>query len=413
MFGDWSSIEVPVIGQHACGQRENGEVRCWGANIAGQLGVESSRLAPSGGVDTGAAWTSVSAFGGEDVPFNLGISSYACGIKTGAPWCWGWSGYDSLTGSTTQVAGTMGNTDWSQVSSSSTHSCGLQNGAPRCWGDNADGGLGDATNTASTSPVVPQGTTADIDWTQVSAGSGYSCGIKSGALWCWGRGLEGQLGDGQQSSVNAPIQTGASTGTMWSTVSAGHTHTCAIHNAELFCWGDNAFGQLGDGSTSPFPVIPAMPTVMGTNFISVVAGQQHSCAIDMAGNLLCTGDNSYGELGDGSLNPSNNFVPIGAAQAPWSSVSVGRDHTCGVASGMAYCWGANFYGQLGDGTITDATVPVAVSTAFTDWEEVSVGDVFTCGRRTGGQVLCWGDNGQGQMGDGSLRFLTPQPVTLP
>ncbi len=261
--------------------------------------------------------------------------------------------------------------------------------------------------------MIPLGTDLDTDWTAVSAGSGFTCGIKSGALWCWGRGDEGQVGLGEPISYSSPNESGASTGSMWSTVSAGHTHTCGIHAGDLYCWGDNFYGQLGDGSTFPSLSIPAMPTIMGTSFASVAAGREHTCAIDDAGNLLCTGDNAFGELGDGTTNSSTNFIGVGGAQAPWSQVAVGRDTTCGVANGSAYCWGANPFGGLGDGTIADSSTPVAVATAFTDWVELSVGDVFTCGRRQGGQVHCWGDNGQGQMGDGSQRFLTPRPVALP
>ena len=411
--GNWTAAELPKIGSHGCGIKA-GNVVCWGANYAGQLGISSSRLTPDGQIDAGSTWTSVSAYGGDDVPFNLGVSSYGCGIKNGAPWCWGAAAYNfSLTDATSAVPGTVGNTDWTRVSSSSTHSCGLQNGAPRCWGDNADGGLGNDSLTPSPSPVIPMTTDTDTDWTSVSAGSGFSCGIKSGALWCWGRGDEGQLGQGEPISYSSPVNTGELTGTMWSAVSAGHTHVCGIQAGDLYCWGDNAHGQLGDGSTVPSLSVPAMPTVMGTSFVSVAAGREHTCAIDTLGNLLCTGDNTFGELGDGTLNLSTNFIGVGAAQAPWSQVAVGRDMTCGIAGGIPYCWGANPYGGLGNGTVNDSTVPVAVTTAFTDWVEVSVGDVFTCGRRSGGQILCWGDNGQGQMGDGSMRFLTPRAVALP
>ncbi|MEZ4461521.1 MAG: EGF domain-containing protein [bacterium] len=412
--GDWIAAELSAIGAHGCGVKGANNVVCWGANFFGQLGVPSSRLSPSGEIDAGQMWSSVSAFGGDDVGFNVGVSSYACGIKSGAPWCWGQAAYNfGLTDATSQVQGTLGDSDWTVVSSGPTHSCGLQNGAPRCWGDNTDGGLGDSSATASPSPVVPTGTDTDTDWTAVSTGSGFSCGIKSGSLWCWGRGNEGQLGTGEPISYNFPTESGTFTGTMWTAVSAGHTHACGIHDAGLYCWGDNAFGQLGDGSTFPSISIPPMPTVLSTSFTSVAAGREHTCAIDDGGNLWCTGDNTYGELGDGTMNPSTSFITVAAAQGPWSKVSVGRDHTCGISIGVVYCWGANPFGQLGDGTTLDSVTPVAVSTPFNDWVEVSAGDVFTCGRRAGGEVLCWGDNGQGQMGDGSLRFLTPRPVVLP
>lgn len=410
---DWTDVEIPVIGAQTCGLKGGG-IECWGANFAGQLGIPSSRNAPAGDIDPGSNWTSVSAVGGQDVPFMLGLSTYGCGIKDGAPWCWGTAAYhQSSSDHTREVAGTMGDTNWSAVSSGTTHACGLQLGAPRCWGDNADGGLGDGTNMSSDSPVVVQGTTTDTDWTMVSAGSGFSCGIKSGGLWCWGRGVDGQLGDNQTMSRNTPVESGMNTGTMWSTVSAGHIHACGIHAGDLYCWGDNPLGQLGNGTVNPAPQIPTLPTNMGTSFSVVAAGDEHTCAIDVSGNLLCTGDNTFGELGDGSTVPSLDFIPIGSAQAPWGDVAVGRDHTCGIAGGILYCWGANQLGQLGDATFNDASTPVAVSTTFSDWVEVTAGDVFSCARRSGGQVHCWGDNNAGQMGDDSLRFLTPRPVALP
>jgi hypothetical protein len=190
-------------------------------------------------------------------------------------------------------------------------------------------------------------------------------------------------------------------------VSAGSYHTCAIDtNGSLWCWGDNWYGQLGDG-TNVGKDVPVQ--VSGTNWFSVSAGDGHTCGIKTDEILWCWGDNWYGQLGDGT-NVGKN-VPVEVSGTNWVSVSAGGEHTCGIkTNGTLWCWGRNNYGQLGDGTNVGKNAPVRVS--GTNWVSVSAGKYHTCGVKTDGTIWCWGRNNYGQLGDGSLLFLDRNVPTL-
>ncbi|HVH11805.1 MAG TPA: hypothetical protein VM759_02075, partial [Longimicrobium sp.] len=198
----------------------------------------------------------------------------------------------------------------------------------------------------------------------VSAGLGFSCGTTlDGAAYCWGDNSFGQLGTGGFDGQTLPAAV-AGLAPAWS-ASAGAAHACALsRSGRVYCWGDNSLGQLGDGTFngSGTPVaVQAAPSVV---FAQVSAGAIHGCALALDGSAWCWGDNSLGQLGNGTTMGS--AVPV-RVQAPAGVrfVSVvtgdGAAHTCGLAtSGAAYCWGDNTYGQLGTGSTASTTVPVLV-----------------------------------------------------
>ena len=235
----------------------------------------------------------------------------------------------------------------------------------------------------------------------VSAGSRHSCGVTTtGAAYCWGRGVEGQLGDGTNAISNVPVA--VSGGLTFQSVSAGGFHTCGVTTAgkRAYCWGFNREGQLGDGTNTLFIKVPVAVSG-GLTFQSVSLGRFYSCGVTTAGKrAYCWGFNGDGELGDGT-NTDSNVPVVVLGGLTFQSVSAGSEHSCGVTTaGAAYCWGLNGTGQLGDGTNAISNVPVAVLGGLT-FQLVSAGVAHSCGVTTDGPAYCWGWNGNGTLGDGT------------
>jgi len=143
------------------------------------------------------------------------------------------------------------------------------------------------------------------------------------------------------------------------TLVAGSSHTCGISQQAVLCWGGNAFGQLGDGSTEdrsqPTEVqgIPGVPT-------HLAAGAVHACALVAGGQAYCWGQNLQGQLGDGSTQNRSSAVAVSGGLR-FTDIQAGGAQTCGrTADGTQYCWGLNQSGQLGDGTRSSRSVPTRV-----------------------------------------------------
>jgi len=242
-------------------------------------------------------------------------------------------------------------------------------------------------------------------WTSVSSGGNHTCGIRNGRIYCWGDDQYGQLGDGTAGGTRATPAPIASAATDWTSVSAGYFHTCATRAGRIACWGYDEFGQLGDGAagTNPDPR-PGLIASGATDWTSVSAGGFHTCAV-RAGRIACWGNDGNGQLGDGSAGSVADATPglIASNATDWKSVSAGRNHTCAIRAGRIACWGYDINGQLGDGsaggTEPDPRPNLIVSRA-TDWTSVSAGEAHTCAIRAG-RIACWGLDGSGQLGDGT------------
>lgn len=223
-------------------------------------------------------------------------------------------------------------------------------------------------------------------------------------------------------TVNAPAAQDSLA--VFASIAAGNGKTCALTAAgKAYCWGMNAWGDVGDGTT--FTRDRPVPVATALTFREVSAGGaagQHTCALTMTGEAYCWGANNHGQLGDGSTQRRALPGPV-AGGLQFSAIGTAREHTCGLAGGVAYCWGQNQSGQLGDGTSIDRNVPNPVaggSTYFT----IAPGGWWaprdhTCALAPagGGQgapagaAFCWGDNIAGAVGDGSkLHRLSPAPV---
>lgn len=239
---------------------------------------------------------------------------------------------------------------------------------------------------------------ASACWQTVSAGYTHSIGIKTdGTLWAWGDNGYGQLGDGTTASKNTPTQIGSANN--WESISASGGFTVAIKtDGTLWAWGNNTFGQLGDGTTTN----RTTPTRIGTatNWSSVATGEGFALAIKENGTLWSWGYNNLGQLGDGTT--TNKIVPTQVGTATnWQSVAAGSGFSLAIKSnGTLWAWGSNLYGQLGNGTTTNLSVPTQIGSE-NDWANVAAGYYHSVGRKSNGILMTWGNNVYGQLGDGT------------
>jgi alpha-tubulin suppressor-like RCC1 family protein len=196
----------------------------------------------------------------------------------------------------------------------------------------------------------------------------------------------------------------------------GYYHTCAIQPpGTLWCWGRNNDGQLGLGVAD----IDAHPTPIqvgtDTDWAAVTGGENITCALKTDGSLWCWGGNDDGQLGLGTIDMVQHPNPSRVGTATWAAIAVGEDHVCGIRPDSSlWCWGENTWGQVGDGTSGgNVLTPTRVGSS-SDWTEIDLGEDHTCGVRTGGSTWCWGLNTVGQLGDGSRTTSTaPGRVCFP
>jgi alpha-tubulin suppressor-like RCC1 family protein len=444
-LADLDGVTALSAGQyHACALTSGGAVRCWGQNQRGQLGHDWKPLTDEW-EDSVYAWP-VAGLAGIDAVGAGGFHS--CALDGTSLSCWGYDFYGQLGGyrpsnpspvAVTALTG-AGEPGAVQVSAGTGFACALLDGVtqdqPACWGDNTDGRLGSGSGAADSQ--IRQFVAGITQASAIDAGNGHACALPAGSSTpqCWGAGGSGQLGDGGASSSDVPVTVSGLTDA--TQVSAGGGtgsstgHTCAVRSGgTVACWGENGSGQLGDGSTTDraTPVTVQKDTdpdqadvVLAdlTGITAVATGGVHSCALDTGGHVWCWGTNGNGQLGDATTtsrphayevqvdtDPDVND-PFGGAVA----VAAGDAFSCArLGSGAMRCWGANGSGQLGDGTTTQRLRPTAVTglPVGTTTTAITTGGAHTCATLTDGSMACWGENGSGQLGDGSTTD-SPSPV---
>jgi alpha-tubulin suppressor-like RCC1 family protein len=505
---------ISAFAVHTCGLSTDGAAYCWGSNEYGQLGdgTTSNRTSP------------VAVLGGlvfQAISVNY---RHTCGLTTGgAAYCWGYNAnYGQLGDGTTidraSPVAVSGGLVFQSISTGETHTCGLSTGgATYCWGHNGFGQLGDGTGVDHWGPVPVSAPTATLAFssapssnvvagsaftatveardvfgnlatgfsgsvtlaitsgtgtggavlggtltraasagvatfsglaldragtgytltasatgltsatssaftvtpgtvivsqqeTRLTAGSYHTCALTTGGTAsCWGSNLYGQLGDGTSSNRNSPVA--VSGGLVFQAISGGRYRTCALTMAgAAYCWGENSSGQLGDGTTTNRTSPVAVSG--GLVFQALSAGTNHTCGLTTGGTAYCWGYNVWGQLGDGTTGIDRTSPVAVSGGLIFQAISGGEYHTCGLTTGgAAYCWGWNGYGQLGDGTLSTRTSPVAVSGGLV-FQAISVGYNQTCGLTTSGAAYCWGYNGFGLLGDGTLSSrYSPVPVS--
>ncbi|MBU0482669.1 MAG: hypothetical protein KKG47_16370 [Proteobacteria bacterium] len=239
---------------------------------------------------------------------------------------------------------------------------------------------------------------------QISVGTLHTIALKSdGTLWAWGENSYGQLGDGTRVQKIVPVQIGADPD--WTQISSGGNHTLALmSDGSLWAWGSNTFGEIGDGSSGS-NAFKTTPTRIGsdTDWTQISAGGQHSIALKSDGSLWAWGYNYWGQLGDGTNGNYTDKLtptPIGS-DTDWVRISAGVGYTLALKSnGTLWAWGLNSYGQLGDGTNVNKNIPVRIGTD-TDWARIAPGHFHTLALKSDGSLWAWGNNAAGQLGDGT------------
>ena len=334
--------------EHTCALTATGGVKCWGYNNDSQLGDGSSaqRLRP---VDVSGLTSGVGAI--------TAGRYHSCALTSGGGVkCWGLNINGQLGDNSTVVrrftpVDVFGiPSEASAIAAGSDHTCALTSGGGvKCWGYNLSGQLGDNSTVQSISPVDVSGLA--FGNSAIASGNSHSCAITSeGGVKCWGSNGNGLV------PVDVP---GLSLG--MGAIAAGGSHTCVLTTGGgVKCWGSNFFGTLGNNSTAASNT-PVDVTGLTSGVIAIAANGSHTCALTSAGGVKCWGYNSSGQLGDNSISQRNAPVDVSSLTSGISAIAVGNAHSCAVTiGGGVKCWGQNIYGQLGDNSTTPRLTPVDV-----------------------------------------------------
>ena len=412
-LGPGSGAQSLVAGyEHSCAI-VGGGAQCWGYNVFGQLGngLSLDSAVPVAVQGLGSTGSGVQA---------LAAGQYhTCALVNGGVWCWGYNlqgqlGNNSTVDSHVPVAVQGLSLGVQAIVAGVDHACALLSGGVQCWGSNSNGQLGNGTTADSPVPVQVQGLGSPGSGVQaVAAGNTASCALVNGGVWCWGDNSAGQLGNNSAngSYVPVPVQGLSDPGSGVQALSGGYSATCALVNGGVLCWGDASSGQLGDNSATNSPV-PVTVTGLASGAQAVASGYDHACAL-VGGAVMCWGSNSHGQLGDPASMGS--FVPV-AVQGLTSGVqglALGGDRSCALVNGGVQCWGSGSFGALGDTSQLDSLVPIAIQgigAAGSGVQALAAGHDDTCALVNGG-VQCWGDNSYGQLGSNAA-VLNSDPATV-
>jgi len=333
-FIDWCQVSAGT--RNSLAVRTNGTAWGWGQNFYGSLGDNSttSRSSPVSVVGGFTDWCQISAGGffGNNIRFSLGVR------QNGTLWAWGYNAQGQIGDSTTvskssPVSVVGGFTNWCQVSGGSDFALAVrQNGTAWGWGNNSNGNLGDNSTTTRTSPVSVVG--GFTDWCQVSAAlsqSQHSLGVRqNGTAWAWGNGSNGRLGDNSTVSKSSPVSVVGGF-TDWCQVSGGNSFSIGLRSGgTLWAWGYNGSGRLGNNSTtdssSPVSVVGGF-----TDWCQADAGVGNAAAVRTNGTIWGWGQNNYGQLGEGlqAFSRSSPVSVIGGL-TNWCQVSAGFGHVLGI-----------------------------------------------------------------------------------
>jgi|GEM_PF-1596631 len=400
---------------HSCARLSSGGVQCWGYNVAGQLGNETTTSSATP-VNTTSIDTATSVMAGY---------SHSCALLSGGTVrCWGDNTYGQIgngnTGGSmstpTQVVSLSG---VSLLAVGDNFNCAKDASYIKCWGQNSQGQLGTAVSVGygAHTPTTLNGVTA-AHVTALAAGAAHACAILTDqsvqSVRCWGANTYGQLGDGTQTQSATPVAVtlaGGSTLTGVTALALGVDHSCALKtNGSVYCWGA---AYLGDGSSSNSSRAVAVSGISGESPASAIsAGGYHTCAIlPSNGSLKCWGKNSSGQLGTGDgLNKS--VATDAASGLTFTQLDLGAYYSCGLLSGSqgVRCWGANPWGQLGNGKQDILKVRAAV-TGLSNVTDLSAGASSTCAVASG-NPQCWGGNQVNQLGiDATGSYFAPSALT--
>ncbi len=407
LAGSMLTNTIDVGDATACGLITLGHAYCWGLDNHGQIGIATDRVCFPG-TDPGAI-----------VEDSVKTTALPCSLEPG------------------RISREI---DFATISAGDSTGCGISTaGRAYCWGMGRHGELGNGLPGDASKPGIVSST---VTFTSVSVGGSHACGIAtSGIAYCWGSDQFGQLGDARLVNSTTPIPVATGNGpTVFASISAGFRHTCGVTaSGDAYCWGDNTFGQVGDGSSGAGDFVD-MPTLVvgGLSFASISAGGDHTCGITTGGAAFCWGDNTVGQLGNGSVGGAS-VVPTSVAGAPaFTRISAstgtrtippfpalpipfklfGRGHTCALtAAGAVWCWGDDTDLQLGRGQYTGGSGLSGSAQQVSNGEKpgsavftsISTGSRSSCAVANDGNAYCWGSNVHGALGNTLQAAFRGQP----
>lgn len=365
MLEDDDAAKVFAGYLHAC-YLKNESLKCWGFNQFGTIGngttVQQNAPVQVSGLTSGVKTASVGTHN-------------ACAVKNGELLCWGYNGHGQLGGGTVDSAAHPAPVSVPGLSTGVTDVavgyytiCAIQNGALKCWGYNAFGQVGDGTTTTpKSSPVTLASMNAGVTAVAISEGDDgsapqHTCAIKNGALYCWGYNAQGQLGDGTTTNRSTPtLVSGMDSGV--TAIAVTEYSTCAVKSSELYCWGNNAQGQLGLGDTANRSAPNKVTTFSGKNIQQVTAGKHHLCAA-VDSKTYCWGINNINQIGIGTTVNTVTPALLISLDNSVTSIAAGTNSSYAIKNNKLYAWGENDQGQLGTGTgganTANVTTPMEV-----------------------------------------------------
>jgi len=352
---------VDVGALHACGLTTTNRLLCWGENSTGQLGTGDNvfRTVP---------WP-VSHGSTEFDMVSAGVSHSCAASVDGELYCWGSNiagqlGLGDLGEDFVSVPNEVGGggRTFSTVAAGGAHSCALTTGRfAFCWGNGSAGQLGTGYLGNVPRPFVDS-VLIDVALREITLGTEHTCGMTNdGEVYCWGLGLNGRLGVGATGNFSEPTRVAPDM--QFFAIDAGGNHTCALAlDGIAYCWGAGNLGQLGTGGLDDSDV--PVEVAGGLLFDEISAGDGFTCGVIGDGTTYCWGRNEVGQLGDGTLESRYEPSEVGFGQS-FQTVSAGLGSfgsaTCGLASnGLVYCWGDGRGGQTGTGESMVVTSPVRV-----------------------------------------------------
>jgi alpha-tubulin suppressor-like RCC1 family protein/Tol biopolymer transport system component len=397
---------------HSCALMLDGGVKCWGLASYGQLGDGTGGHKPVTTTVLGLSSGVAAVEGGYE--FSCSLSS------SGRVQCWGNNGQGQLGNGNTTSSTSPGDVSGlgSGVASLSAgmgtggHACVVTSGGgAKCWGSGSLGRLGNGSSADRLAPTDVTNLTSGVS--AISAGGFHTCALTTGGgMKCWGYNFYGAVGDGGAGAPATPVDVvGLASGV--TAITTGYYHSCALTSTGgVKCWGWNANGQLGNGNTTDSNV-PVDVSTLATGVIAVSAGQSFTCALLSGGVVKCWGENSSGQLGTAS--GPDVLVPTTVPGLPNDIVAINASnfHACALTStGGMKCWGANSEGQLGDGSTENRVGPVDVAGLAQGVSRIDAGGDHTCARTALGEAKCWGRDTAGQLGDAGRNYLIPGDVMI-
>ena len=289
--------------EHTCAVA-NGGLKCWGWNPSGQLGdgTEGYTRVPVQpiGLETGVTAVATGQF-------------HTCAVVNGGLSCWGDNVYGQIAGDTLSVRMVPSpvpglESGVTAVACGYNHTCAVVNGETLCWGHNEHGQIGNDTTVDARAPTHVVGLSASSGVSAISGGANHTCALAAGSVRCWGDNSAAQLGDGTRTSQLSCVE-GNELLAGVTALSAGGLHNCALASSVAQCWGYDSAYAAGGGGTPLYRLTPGPVVGLGTGVTAISAGGSHSCAV-VANQMFCWGENDWGQLGDGSKTWQSVPVPV-------------------------------------------------------------------------------------------------------